>query len=159
MEGACLLPCNSLHAHPYGLYRLMDNKSQKRDGQAEISASAFGARLRVAASRTGLSAADLGRMADIAKQSMSAYWNGTRLCGTDRLFSLADILGVDARWLVEGDAPDGGEAGEEKERLVRAFARLDGRRRAVLIDVAEVMAGLPGPAADPRPPGTGTPGD
>ncbi len=106
-------------------------------------ASAFGERLRDMAERKGYNAADLARLAKIAKQSMSAYWNGTRLCGADRLFVLADILRVDARWLIEGDASAGTGYETEEAVLLRALALLDERARAVLVDVAQVMAGMP----------------
>ncbi len=122
----------------------MVNRSHIKDSQEGASASAFGVRLRETAGRLGYNAADLARMANIAKQSMSAYWNGTRLCGADRLFALADILRVEARWLVEGDAPPRteNETAEDAE-LLRALALLDARARAVLVDVARVMAGMP----------------
>jgi len=47
--------------------------------------------------------AELGRLAGIKKQSMSGYWNGERLCGSDKLFALSDALRCNARWLISGD--------------------------------------------------------
>lgn len=52
--------------------------------------------------------ADIGRLSGIKKQSMSGYWNGDRLCGSDKLFALSDTLGVNARWLISGFGPKTG---------------------------------------------------
>lgn len=41
---------------------------------------------------------------------MSGYWNGERLCGSDKLFALSDALRVNARWLISGEgARTGGD--------------------------------------------------
>ncbi len=52
--------------------------------------------------------AELGRFAGVKKQSMSGYWNGERLCGSDKLFALSDALRVNARWLISGAGPKTG---------------------------------------------------
>lgn len=83
----------------------MDHTNEELDGQAP---SAFGERLRVRASEVGLGMAELGRAAGVKKQSMSGYWNGERLCGSDKLFSLSDALRVNARWLISGTGPKTG---------------------------------------------------
>ncbi|WP_213981290.1 helix-turn-helix transcriptional regulator [Sphingomonas sp. dw_22] len=119
------------------------------DGQEGIDAEAFGARIRQAAAQRNYSPAELARRSNIAKQTMSAYWNGQRFCGAERLFALAEALGVDARWLVEGEPEgevDGGEAREAA--LLEAYRELDARRKAALVEVARAMAGRIG-----RPPG------
>lgn len=77
----------------------MDHKDEELDGQAP---SAFGERLRGRATEIGVGMAEIGRLAGIKKQSMSGYWNGERLCGSDKLFSLSDALRVNARWLISG---------------------------------------------------------
>lgn len=83
----------------------MDHTNEELDGQAP---SAFGERLRARASEVGLGMAELGRAAGVKKQSMSGYWNGERLCGSDKLFSLSDALRVNARWLISGTGPKTG---------------------------------------------------
>lgn len=80
----------------------MDHKDEILDRQAP---HAFGERMRVRAAEVGLGMAELGRLAGVKKQSMSGYWNGDRLCGSDKLFALSDALRVNARWLVSGDGP------------------------------------------------------
>ena len=59
--------------------------------------------MKARAATIGMSQADLCRSAGISKQSMSGYWNGDRLCPSDKLFPIADALGVSARWLVSGN--------------------------------------------------------
>lgn len=80
----------------------MDHTDRNVDGQA---AAEFGYRLRGRATELGLTSATLGRQAAIPKQSMTGYWNGTRLPGSDRLFPLADALHLSARWLISGTGP------------------------------------------------------
>jgi transcriptional regulator with XRE-family HTH domain len=77
----------------------MDHNDAELDRQA---AAAFGERIRVRAAELGLNPADLVRITGIKKQSMTGYWAGKRLCGSDRLFTLSDALHVSARWLVDG---------------------------------------------------------
>ncbi|MEO7465595.1 MAG: helix-turn-helix transcriptional regulator [Sphingobium limneticum] len=77
----------------------LDHKDEELDRQAP---AAFGARLRERATEIGVGMAEIGRLSGIKKQSMSGYWNGERLCGSDKLFSLSDALRVNARWLVSG---------------------------------------------------------
>lgn len=81
---------------------MLDHKAGELDGQAP---RAFGERIRERAAELGLQMVQLGREAGIGKQSMAGYWNGERLCGSDRLFALSDALRVNARWLVSGVGP------------------------------------------------------
>ncbi|MFC3442586.1 helix-turn-helix domain-containing protein [Sphingobium rhizovicinum] len=83
----------------------LDHKDEDLDRQAP---AAFGERLRERAAEIGLGMAEIGRLSGIKKQSMSGYWNGDRLCGSDKLFSLSDVLGVNARWLVSGKGQKSG---------------------------------------------------
>lgn len=78
----------------------MDHKSDISDSQAP---AAFGARLRARAAEIDKDQAEIARLAGIKKQSMSGYWNGERLCGSDKLFALSDVLRVNARWLISGE--------------------------------------------------------
>ena len=81
---------------------MLDHTSSLSDGQGP---AAFGERLRSRAAEFNLGMAELGRLAGIKKQSMSGYWNGERLCGSDKLFALSDNLRVNARWLISGEGP------------------------------------------------------
>lgn len=83
----------------------MAHKDEALDRQAP---AAFGERLRARAGELDKGMAEVGRLAGIKKQSMSGYWNGERLCGSDKLFALSDALGVNARWLVSGIGPKTG---------------------------------------------------
>ena len=83
----------------------LDHKDTNLDRQAP---AAFGERLRTRATEVGIGMAELGRSAGVKKQSMSGYWNGERLCGSDKLFALSDALRVNARWLIAGDGPKTG---------------------------------------------------
>ena len=85
----------------------MDHTNEELDRQAP---KAFGGRIRTRAAEIGLGMAELGRLAGVKKQSMSGYWNGERLCGSDKLFTLSDALRVNARWLISGEgAKTGGD--------------------------------------------------
>lgn len=66
----------------------------------------FGARLRTRAAEKGLKQADLHRLTGLSRQSLSDYFAGRKVVGTDGVFALADALDVDPRWLVHG----GGQA-------------------------------------------------
>lgn len=114
--------------------------SLNKDSQGEPDPQAFGARIRDAAGRLNYSPAELGRRANIAKQTLSAYWNGQRFCGAERLFVLAEALAVDPRWLVEGATGEAeGERAQQEAALIRAFRALDARSRNALVHVAQAM--------------------
>jgi len=91
--------------------------------------------LQLAARQKGYSAADLGRLAGVSKQSMSAYWNGLRFCSSDRLFALADVLGVDARWLITGESFDS----SSEDRLLQAFRVMDEEARDVTLRLTDLI--------------------
>jgi transcriptional regulator with XRE-family HTH domain len=78
------------------------NNVDHKDGISDRQAAAFGARLRKRAHDLDLTATELGKKAGIKKQTMTGYWTGERLCGSDKLFALADALDLDPRWLIEG---------------------------------------------------------
>lgn len=82
-----------------------DHKDGISDRQQDAKAFAFSLRLRARAEELGLKPAEIARLAGIKKQTMQGYWNGERLCGSDKLFALADILDLDARFLIEGQRP------------------------------------------------------
>ncbi|WP_278393867.1 helix-turn-helix domain-containing protein [Sphingobium yanoikuyae] len=85
------------------------NKLDHRDDILDRQApAAFGERLRSRAAEIGVGMAEIGRSSGVKKQSMSGYWNGERLCGSDKLFALSDALRVNARWLISGEGPKSG---------------------------------------------------
>lgn len=73
------------------------------ESQAAFNREAVAHRVRKLAAQKSLAAADLGRALDIKKSAVSNYWNGARDWPTDRLIPLADLLGVNARWLLTGE--------------------------------------------------------
>lgn len=73
------------------------------------AAAAFGARLRERAAEKGRSSTEVARAAGIKRGAMTGYWNGDRVPPATKLFSIADFLESDARWLASGER--GGAAG------------------------------------------------
>ena len=51
----------------------------------------------------GLSNADVARVSGISRQLVSEYANGQKVAGADNLFSLADAVGVQPRWLIRAE--------------------------------------------------------
>ncbi|MEZ5709685.1 MAG: S24 family peptidase [Blastomonas sp.] len=75
------------------------------ESQAAFDRESMALRVRKAASRHGLNATDLGRALDLKKSAVSNYWNGATTWPVDKIFALADMVKVNARWLVSGDGP------------------------------------------------------
>lgn len=123
--------------------------SLNRDSQGTGTPEDFGNRIREAATRLGYSLSDLSRLTRMPKQSLSSYWNGSRFCGAERLFSIADVLGVDARWLIEGE-PD--VPVTEEAQLLESFIALDAGRRSLLLGLARALADGGGPSSVERTP-------
>jgi transcriptional regulator with XRE-family HTH domain len=115
--------------------RIKDIRSTFQYSQVEVDAVAFGQRLQLAAKHKGYSASDLSRLAGVSKQSMSSYWRGERFCSSDRLFALADVLGVDARWLITGETQD--SSGED--RLLQAFRVMDEEAQDVTLRLTDLI--------------------
>ena len=80
------------------------------ESQAVFNRDAVAQRVRKFAARKNLAAADLGRALGIKKSAASNYWNGARDWPTDRLVPLADLLGVNPRWLLTGVGDAGADA-------------------------------------------------
>lgn len=59
----------------------------------------------------GYKNSDLADASGISRQLVSEYLSGKKIAGADNLFSLADCLGVQARWLLRGDG--------DRERALR----------------------------------------
>ena len=83
------------------------------ESQAAFNREAMASRVRKLALKRNLSAADLGRALDIKKSAAANYWNGARDWPTDRVIPLADLLEVDARWLLTGEGEPALEAASQ----------------------------------------------
>lgn len=68
----------------------------------QTPAEAFAERLRAAMVEKGLKNSALADGAGISRQLVSEYATGKKIAGADNLFSLADFLDVQARWLLRG---------------------------------------------------------
>lgn len=86
-----------------------DRKSTKADtihkgGQRQrVDNDAFSERLRDAMREKGYRNSDLADEAEISRQLISEYTSGKKIAGADNLFTIADCLGVQARWLLRGE--------------------------------------------------------
>lgn len=67
-------------------------------------------RLNKALSETGVTAAELSRRTGISKGSISQYKNGVVNPKQDRIYLLANALGVSEAWLMGYDVPMAREA-------------------------------------------------
>ena len=64
--------------------------------------SEFKDRLRQAMEERGMKAVDLSKASGIGKSDISNYLNGKYLAKQDRVYILANVLGVDPVWLITG---------------------------------------------------------
>jgi transcriptional regulator with XRE-family HTH domain len=69
------------------------------------AAMSFGVRLKEARKARGLTAVELGELADVDNSSVSRWENGKRAPGGAFVQRLAKALGVTERWLMSGEGP------------------------------------------------------
>lgn len=110
---------------------------------ASPALSGFGARLAAARKRAGYSAAELSRLLGVNAHTVSAWEKGQSEPRSNRLLTLAGVLGVSAGWLIEGDsgtlpadARRPGEIAELRLRLENAHRMMESA--AELLGSAEV---------------------
>lgn len=64
---------------------------------------AFSERMREAMSVKGYKNSELAEASGISRQLISEYLSGKKIAGADNLFTIADTLDVQARWLLRGE--------------------------------------------------------
>ncbi|MEK7625004.1 MAG: helix-turn-helix transcriptional regulator, partial [Patescibacteria group bacterium] len=86
--------------------QFQDDNSHFRESQAVNSLNeGFSVRLVAQMGNLRLSQADLMRIADITKSSVSAYCNGNRLPPSDATIRISKALDVRPEWLILGTGP------------------------------------------------------
>jgi transcriptional regulator with XRE-family HTH domain len=121
--------------------------SPKGDGQLFTAKYAgFSVRLAEAAEIAGYNSARLAAVVGVTRGTMARYWHGERLFPADLLFRVADILHINARWLITGAGrsdppaePDPRSASDE-EFLLDAFRRLSAAQRDHVTQNAQLLA-------------------
>jgi transcriptional regulator with XRE-family HTH domain len=127
-----------------------DTMSPKGDGQVFTTKFAgFSVRLVDAAEMAGFNSARLAAAAGIARGTMARYWNGERMFPADLLFRVADIIGVNPRWLVTGagsaDPPVQSDpaTADEESQLLAAFRRLTAEQQSHVTQSAQLLSTSP----------------
>ena len=117
-----------------------------------------GLRLRERRLLLGLTQQELAELLGVTYQQAHKYEKGVNRIAAGRLFTLAQVLGVEVGYFFEGLG--GGAAGgfrlTGQQRLLleltRSFTAIaDGRQRAALCDLARALATAAEPAADGEP--------
>jgi transcriptional regulator with XRE-family HTH domain len=125
--------------------------SPSGDGQSDFDIhDDFATRLRDTASAIGLNAARLAALTGVRRGTMARYWHGERTVPADLLFKLADLLGVDARWLFAGTVVPGMpvpniSVSDGERRLIDAIRRLLPADRARLLNAIGLDPESPDP--------------
>lgn len=70
-------------------------------------------RVRKLALARNLNVQELGRLVDVKKSSAANYWDGSTMWPTDKVLALADLFGVEPRWLISGEGPTGVPHGDQ----------------------------------------------
>lgn len=71
----------------------------------------------------GVKASELADSSGVSRQLISEYSSGKKVAGADNLFSLADSLGVQARWLLRGQGDR--YRASTSEAVEQTFPKLD----------------------------------
>ncbi len=103
------------------------------------------ARIESARMRAGLSQAQLARRMGIERQSVQQWENGETAPRQSRLTKLAQVLGVNAQWLLTGE-PGGqiedvelGILSFEERKLLKLFRQLPMEQQMLLQSIALTM--------------------
>ena len=83
----------------------------------------IGERLALARRQAGLTQAQVAKLVDLHRPSISEMEAGRRCVSTDELVGLADIYGVDVEWLAKNE-PEKGARDEKVELAARELGKL-----------------------------------
>lgn len=108
-----------------------------------IPDDSFAGRLKSARKAAKMTQADLGVLCGVSAQGVWNYENRGDDPASGILFSMADALGVDARWLATGQASPAGGVGISPEVLAiaRTVACLEPRRKEAVATLLGVNFG------------------
>lgn len=102
----------------------------------------FRTRLREALTERGWKPAELSEKTGIPKSMVSYYLSGKSVPKADRLYKIAEILGVSEAWLLGYDVPKARTAEQKKnDDLVKVIAQL--RSDPEFFEVVTQLAELP----------------
>lgn len=102
----------------------------------------FKTRLKEAMTAKGLRSADIVEMTGIPKVTISYYLSGKTEPKSDRVYTLAKLLGVSEAWLLGYDVPKARTAEQKKnDDLVKVIAQL--RSDPEFFEVVTQLAELP----------------
>jgi transcriptional regulator with XRE-family HTH domain len=102
----------------------------------------FKTRLKEAMTAKGLRSADIVEMTGIPKVTISYYLSGKTEPKSDRVYTLAKLLGVSEAWLLGYDVPKARTAEQKKnDDLVKVIAQL--RSDPEFFEVVAQLAELP----------------
>jgi len=106
----------------------------------------IGQRIRMARERAGLHQAEVARRLRLSRQSVQQWDNEQNAPKQSRLVELADVLQVDAQWLLTGESKDEWEDQElqrlltlQERQLLGMFEGLDPARRVLLQELADTL--------------------
>jgi len=85
----------------------------------------FAARLRQLRKAKGLSQSELGELVELHYTHVGRYERGSSFPSAAALQRLADVLGVSADYLLEGDPKDAARADFKDRELLRMFQEVD----------------------------------
>lgn len=88
-------------------------------------------RIRLALDRKNMKAADLARMSNVTKGSVSQYMNGTHAPSNTNAVKMAHVLEVSPVWLMGFDVPMVDESTAEYNKIVKSLNAVDVVRDAL----------------------------
>ncbi len=105
----------------------------------------FALRLIQCSENAGFNSTRLAQALGVGRATMARYWSGERLVPTSLVFKIADLVGVDPRWLVTGTSIFDDNATANLDNLAREqllleqFRRLTSDQQDHLIKSAHLM--------------------
>lgn len=103
----------------------------------------LGGRLKLAREKRDLTQQQLAESSGVPQQNISALENRDSKTSED-LFRLADALGINPRWLQDGEKPSGLEDGDtflDSFELVRRYNTLNDRHKQTVADMLYNLTG------------------
>lgn len=111
------------------------------------AANAIGSRLRFAREQAGLSQAQVARVMNMHRPTVSQIEAGQRSVRPDEIAQLAKLYGVRQGWIVSGETSEAGGSDPRIELAARALSKL---RKTDLDKILNLLATLRSSAEDSR---------
>lgn len=84
----------------------MTEDTQETGAEMMLPGDSFGERLKACRIKASLSISSIAEALEVSNQAVYNYEKVPKAIAADTLFKLADLLGVNARWLLRGVADD-----------------------------------------------------